>query len=65
MAAPAAPPYPTAMRAILILCLVPVAIAAQPARRQPVVLTDEARALHNDCLVVDGHNDLPDRKSVV
>ena len=59
MAAPAAPPYPTAMRAILILCLVPVAIAAQPARRQPVVLTDEARALHKDCLVVDGHNDLP------
>jgi membrane dipeptidase len=47
------------MRPILLLCLLPAALAAQPARRQPVVLTDEARALHKDCLVVDGHNDLP------
>src|SRR3954447_15034186 len=59
LAARAAPAYPTAMRPILLLCLVPAGLAAQPAKRQPVVLTDEARALHRDCLVVDGHNDLP------
>jgi membrane dipeptidase len=47
------------MRPILVLCLLPAALAAQPARRQLVVLTDAARALHKDCLVVDGHNDLP------
>lgn len=27
--------------------------------RPPVVLTDRARALHERCLVIDGHNDLP------
>jgi len=27
--------------------------------RPPVVLTDEARKLHAECLLVDGHNDLP------
>jgi membrane dipeptidase len=29
------------------------------AERPPVVLTDAARKLHADCLVIDGHNDLP------
>ena len=29
--------------------------------RQPVVLTDEARAIHREALLVDGHNDLPDQ----
>ncbi len=29
------------------------------AARPPVVLTDEARALHASSLVIDGHNDLP------
>src|SRR5207302_212325 len=52
------PAYPTAMRSLILLCLVPAVLVAQP-KRQPVVLTDEARALHKDCLVVDGHNDLP------
>ena len=34
--------------------------APDPAQtRPPVVLTDEARQLHSECLVVDGHNDLP------
>jgi membrane dipeptidase len=31
---------------------------ADPPKRQPVVLTDEARAIHRDALVIDGHNDL-------
>ena len=39
------------------LCLVLLSCAADP--RPPVVLTDEARKLHADCLLVDGHNDLP------
>ncbi len=40
---------------MLSLCL--LALVADP--RPPVVLTDEARKLHVDCLLVDGHNDLP------
>lgn len=32
--------------------------AAKPARPK-VVVTEEARRLHRDCLVFDGHNDLP------
>ena len=32
---------------------------ADPPTRQPVVLTDEALAIHRDALVIDGHNDLP------
>ena len=40
---------------MLPLCL--LLLAADP--RPPVVLTDEARELHADCLLVDGHNDLP------
>jgi membrane dipeptidase len=31
--------------------------ALQP--RPPVVLTDEARAIHREAIVIDGHNDLP------
>ncbi|WP_146446637.1 dipeptidase [Botrimarina colliarenosi] len=27
--------------------------------REPIVVTDEARELHNSCLLIDGHNDLP------
>lgn len=33
--------------------------AAEPAGRPPVVLTDEARKLHAETLLIDGHNDLP------
>ena len=29
------------------------------AKRPPVVVTEEARKLHRECLVFDGHNDLP------
>ena len=54
----AAASYLTAMRPFILLCLLPALLPAQ-SKRQPVVLTDEARALHKDCLLVDGHNDLP------
>ncbi|HJZ56863.1 MAG TPA: dipeptidase [Gemmataceae bacterium] len=33
--------------------------AAQPPRPGEVVLTDEARAIHREALLIDGHNDLP------
>lgn len=33
--------------------------AAEPPDRKPVILTDRARQLHQQCLVIDGHNDLP------
>jgi len=33
--------------------------AAEPTSRSPVVLTDEARKLHAETLLIDGHNDLP------
>jgi membrane dipeptidase len=47
------------MRSLIVFCLLPATLLAQSPKRQPVVLTDEARALHMDCLLVDGHNDLP------
>jgi membrane dipeptidase len=47
------------MRLFILLCLLSTPLIAEPTKRQPVVLTDEARALHKDCLLVDGHNDLP------
>lgn len=40
---------------MLPLCL--LLLAADP--RPPVVMTEEGRKLHSDCLLVDGHNDLP------
>lgn len=30
-----------------------------PTDRKPIVLTDRARALHEDSLLIDGHNDMP------
>ena len=47
-------------RAILVVLVLPAALLAQ-AKRQPVVLTDEARAIHREALLIDGHNDLPDQ----
>jgi membrane dipeptidase len=41
---------------ILLLC---TAALADTPRRKPVVLTDEARAIHKEALLIDGHNDLP------
>ena len=50
----------------LVACVVPLAFVAaadtpkaKPAAAGDVVLTDEARAIHRDALLVDGHNDLP------
>jgi membrane dipeptidase len=45
-------------RALLLLAFLPASLLAQ-SKRQPVVLTDEARAIHREALLVDGHNDLP------
>lgn len=33
--------------------------ALNPESRAPVTLTDRARKLHRECLIADGHNDLP------
>lgn len=45
---------------IFVLAVTTAALAADPpAARKPVVLTDDALKLHRDCLVIDGHNDLP------
>ncbi|MFO0847774.1 MAG: dipeptidase [Gemmataceae bacterium] len=45
---------------ILVLVIAATAVAADPpAARKPVVLTEDALKLHRDCLVIDGHNDLP------
>lgn len=33
--------------------------AEEPAAKPPIVLTDEARKLHAETLLIDGHNDLP------
>lgn len=41
---------------VAVLCLGAVAPAAE---REPIVVSDEARDLHNSCLLIDGHNDLP------
>ena len=44
---------------LIIGGLIPCVTEAAPPERKPVVLTDRARELHRQCLVVDGHNDLP------
>jgi membrane dipeptidase len=41
---------------VLFPCL---AAADTPKARPPVVLTDEAAAIHRDAILIDGHNDLP------
>lgn len=42
-----------------LICLIPVLVQAAEPERKPVKLTDRARKLHAECLVIDGHNDLP------
>src|SRR4051794_5369257 len=37
------------------------AVPQPPKKRAPVKLTDEARKIHAEALVIDGHNDLPYR----
>ncbi|WP_145219006.1 dipeptidase [Gimesia alba] len=41
------------------LFLAPASLPAEDFPRKPVVLTERARKLHQQCLVIDGHNDLP------
>ncbi|WP_339733084.1 dipeptidase [uncultured Gimesia sp.] len=41
------------------LILTPGLLPAEQPDRKPVVLTERARKLHQECLVIDGHNDLP------
>ncbi len=45
----------------LLLVLPSTTLQADEARkkRPPVVLTDAARKLHAECILIDGHNDLP------
>jgi membrane dipeptidase len=47
------------MTRALMLLLLPTTLLAEAPRRKPVVLTDEARAVHREALLIDGHNDLP------
>ncbi|MGL4512647.1 MAG: dipeptidase [Lacipirellulaceae bacterium] len=42
-----------------ILLSLSIAVAAGAAERGPIVVTDAARVLHESCLVIDGHNDMP------
>jgi membrane dipeptidase len=44
---------------VMVLSLTSSIVHAEDDNRPPVVLTDEARALHASSLVIDGHNDLP------
>ncbi len=51
-------------RLLFLLLLVsmfnsPILLQAEQPVRKPVVLTERARKLHQQCLVIDGHNDLP------
>jgi membrane dipeptidase len=52
----------TAILVLLVsLALVPAALPEdkKPTEAKPVELTDEARRIHTDALLIDGHNDLP------
>ena len=47
-------------RIACLLLLVPIAfLAAAEPKADDIVLTDEARAIHREALLIDGHNDLP------
>ena len=48
------------IRCLFVLFVLPATLgAAEPPLRKPVVLTEEAAALHREAFLVDGHNDLP------
>ncbi len=49
------------MLRFLPLLLVPLSLIAadKPSPTKDIVLTDEARAIHREALLIDGHNDLP------
>ncbi len=46
-------------RIILFIQLLFFSMFLQAEERGPVVLTPEAEAIHQSCLLIDGHNDLP------
>ena len=52
--------------AVLVCGVIAAAVAAQPEPKQPpkpagkeVVVSEKARAIHDEALLIDGHNDLP------
>ena len=47
------------LRTFCLALISPCILLAEPTKRKPVVLTDEAKAIHREALLVDGHNDLP------
>lgn len=46
-------------RVSILALFIPCTLLAAEPKRKPVVLTDEARAIHKEALLIDGHNDLP------
>jgi membrane dipeptidase len=46
------------MRTLTFILLCSATLFADDAR-PPIVITDAARTLHRECIVIDGHNDLP------
>src|SRR5262245_536232 len=44
---------------ILSIVAIPFAVLADSPKRNTVILPAEARAIHREALLVDGHNDLP------
>jgi len=50
---------PGLLLALAFMSLAQSTPAAEKTVRKPVILTDRARQLHQQCLVIDGHNDLP------
>jgi membrane dipeptidase len=44
---------------LILAALLPGGQPAKSADRAPVVVTDEARRIHREALLIDGHNDLP------
>jgi membrane dipeptidase len=46
------------MRALCLILLLPAVLSAQP-KRQPIVLSDQAKEIMREAILIDGHNDLP------
>lgn len=46
-------------RFLTVAALLACALTTNAADREPIVVTDAARELHDSCLLIDGHNDLP------
>lgn len=44
---------------LTVVSLALTLVVGEEPDRKPVILTDRARQLHQQCLVIDGHNDLP------